>query len=175
MRFPPQEGAPAPWERLGESLAGSFSARPRGLVAPEFALFDRAGAQFGRLLVRGTGTLVAELDAGSLRARIERGAGPGRYRMLTGAAETLVAEPAGSSVALIVRCGDRSYEAGFGLLRNTATARPAGGGETARLAGGIASRRYEVLFDAGDGCSLPVALFLLYHAVALRRRVFLTG
>ena len=37
------------------------------------------------------------------------------------------------------------------------------------------SRTYEADFDAGDDGALPVALFLLYHTVALRRRVFLAG
>jgi hypothetical protein len=117
----------------------------------------------------------AQLDAGLLRARIERVAGSGRYRMLTGEAETLVTEPAGSSVALKIRCGGRPYEAGFDLLRNAAAAGPARGGETARLTGGVFTRRYEALFDVEDGCSLPITLFLLYHTVTLRRRAFLTG
>lgn len=117
----------------------------------------------------------ARLDAGSIRARIERAADPGSYRMLTGEAETLVAQPAGSSVAMKIRCAGRPYEAAFDLLRNTAAAVPVGGGETARLTGGLLRRGYEVLFDAGDGRSLPIALFLLYHTVTLRRRAFLTG
>jgi len=174
----PQDGVPLSWERLGEALAGSFSARPRGLVAPEFALLDRAGARFGRLATRGAGTrsgaLLAELDAAPVAARIERGGRPDGYRMLTGATETLVAEPAGSSAALRIRCADRPYEAGFDPLRNTATARQEGGGETARLTGGIATRRYEAHFDAEDACALPIALLLLYHAAALRRQAFLT-
>lgn len=162
-----------PWRAPREALGGSLSARPRGLVAPEFVLLDRDGGEFGRLLVRGPEG--AELDAGPLRARIERAAGSGRYRMLTGEAETLVAEPAGSSVAMEIRCGESPYEATFDLLRNTAAARPANGAQTARLTGGALTRRYEALFDVEDGCSLPIALFLLYHAVTLRRRAFLTG
>ncbi len=161
-----------PWRAPREALGGSLSARPRGLVAPEFVLLGRDGREFGRLLVRGPEG--AELDAGPLRARIECVAGSDRYRMLTGEAETLIAEPATSSVVMEIRCADRPYHARFDLLRNTAAARPAGGMETARLTGGTLTRRYEVLFDAEDDCSLLIALFLLYHAVRLRRRAFLT-
>ena len=163
------QAALAPWEGLRNTLAGSFSARPEGLISPNFVLLDRDGGEFGRLLVHGLEG--AQLDAGPLRARIERGT-RSRYRMLTGETETLVAEPAGSSVALEITCADRRYEARISLLRNTAVARAPGGAETARATGGFAGRSYDALFDAGDERSLPVAVFLLYHAVALRRRVF---
>ncbi|HSL00222.1 MAG TPA: hypothetical protein VK869_07775 [Rubrobacteraceae bacterium] len=173
MEPSPPEPALAPWQGPQETLGGSLSARPRGIAAPEFVLLDRDGGEFGRMVMHGPEG--ARLDAGSLRARIERVASPARYRMLTGEAETLVAYPAGSSVAMKIRCAGRPYEAAFYLLRNTAAAAPVGDGETARLTGGVLTRRYQVLFDTGDGRSLPIALFLLYYTVTLRRRAFLTG
>jgi len=167
-----QKAALAPWEGLRNTLAGSFSARPQGLVAPGFALLDRGGSEFGRLLVQGAEG--AELDPGPLRVRIERVANS-RYRMLTGDTETLIAEPEGSSLALKISCAGRPYEARFRPLHNSAAASTPGGAEAARVTGGFAGRGYDALFDADDDRSLPVAVFLLYHAVALRRRVFLAG
>ena len=115
------------------------------------------------------------MKTGSTRAKIERTA-PSRYRILADAAETLVANPAQSiSGAIEVRCGDRTYDARLDLLRNTAVARSSGGGEAARIAGGLTNRSYEAVFDLGDEGSLPVAVFLLYHTAALRRRAFLAG
>jgi hypothetical protein len=43
------------------------------------------------------------------------------------------------------------------------------------IKGGLTNRNYEVVFDAGDEGSLPVAFFLLYLTVALRRKAYLTG
>ncbi|MDP8949795.1 MAG: hypothetical protein M3N00_06070 [Actinomycetota bacterium] len=172
MRPTPED--PASWRELRERLAGYFAARARGLLASEFVLSGRSGEEFGRLRVHGPGG--AELETGSTRANIERTA-RSRYRMLIGGAQTLVAEPARStsSGALEVRCGNRTFEARFNLLRNTAVARSSGGEEAARIAGGLTNRSYEAVFDVGDEGSLPVAVFLLYHTVALRRRAFLAG
>ena len=171
MRPAPEDPTLAPWRELAERLAGYFAARSRGLLASEFALSSRSGEEFGRLRVHGLGG--AQLEAGGTRAEIERTAG---YRMLTGCVETLVAEPARGRGALEVRCGSRTYEAGLDLLRNTAVARSPAHGEAARITGGgLTNRSYEADFDAGDDGALPVALFLLYHTVALRRRVFLAG
>ena len=167
-----RKAALAPWEGLRKLLAGSFSARPEGLITPRFALLDRDGGEFGRLHVHGLEG--ADLDAGPLRVRIERVA-PSRHAMLTGDAETLVAEPARSSAALKISCAGRPYDARFYPLRNVAAARTPGGTEAARVRGGFARRGYEALFDADDERSLPVAVFLLYHAVSLRRRIFLAG
>ena len=172
MESASRQAALAPWEGLRNSLAGTFSARPEGLVASNFVLLDRDGREFGRLLVHGLDG--AQLDAGPLRARIERSA-RSRHRMLAGETETLVAQPAGSSVALEITCADRPYEARFSPLRNTAVARAPEGAEAARAFGGFLSRGYDAVFDADDERSLPVAVFLLYHAAALRRRVFLAG
>jgi hypothetical protein len=161
----------APWMELRERLAGYFAARARGILALEYVLSSRSGEEFGRLRVHGLEG--AELEFGDTRAEIERTA-PSRYRMLTGGAQTLVAEPAGGK-ALEVRCENRVYEARINLLRNTAVARSSGGREAARIVGGLTNRSYETDFDAADEGSLPVAVFLLYHAAALRRRAFLAG
>lgn len=173
MAFSPADPTLSPWGRLSEALGGSLSARPRGLVAPEFVLLDRDGREFGKMSVRGRGG--ARIEAGPLGARIERLAGPDRYHVLTARAETLLADRGGTSVIMKIRCGGRSYEASFDLLRNTASALSAGGVRTARLEGGILTRRYRALFDVEDACSLPIALFLLYRTVALRRRALLAG
>ena len=162
-----------PWRELRERLAGYFAARAQGLLASEFMLSSRRGEEFGRLQVHGLGG--AELETGSTRVKIERTA-PSSYRILTDAAETLVANPARSTAgALELRCGDRTYDARLNLLRNTAVARSSGGAEAARIAGGLTNRSYEAVYDPGDEGSLPVAFFLLYHTVALRRRAFLAG
>ena len=157
-----------PWRELRERLAGYFAARAQGLLASEFALSSRSGEEFGRLLVHGPEG--AELEAGSTRTKIEHAS---RYRMLTDGAQTLVAKS--TSGALEVRCGDHTYDARLDLLRNTAVARSSGGGEAARITGGLTNRSYEAVFDPADEGSLPVAVFLLYHTVALRRRIFLAG
>ena len=159
-----------PWRDLRERLAGYFAARAQGLFGSEFVLSSRSGERFGRLQVHGPGG--AELETGGARAKIERTA-PSSYRILTDAAETLVANS--TSGALELRCADRAYFARLNLLRNTAVARYSGGGEAARIAGGLTNRSYEAVFDPGDEGSLPVAVFLLYHTVALRRRAFLAG
>ncbi len=162
-----------PWRELGGRLAGYFAARARGLLASEFVLSCRSGGEFGRLQVHGPRG--ADLEAGSTRAKIERTA-RSRYRILTGAAETLVANAApGASGALELRCAGRTYDGRLDLLRNTAVARNSGGEEAARIAGGLTNRGYEAVFDQGEEGALPVALFLLYHTVALRRRAFLAG
>jgi hypothetical protein len=162
----------APWRELQESLAGYFAARARGLLGSDLVLSSRSGEEFGRLRVRGSRS--AELETGSMRTEIEHTA-RSRYRMLTGDTEILVAEPARSTSGVLkIRHGSRSYEARLDLLRNTAVARSSGE-QAARISGGLTNRRYEAIFDAGDDGSLPVAIFLLYHTVALRRRAFLAG
>ena len=164
-----QDPTLAPWMELRERLAGYFAARARGILALEYVLSSRSGERFGRLRVHGPEG--AELEVGSTRAEIERTA-RSRYRMLTGGAQTLVAEPA-RSTALEIRCENRVYEARINLLRNTAVARSSGGREAARIVGGLTNLSYETDFDAADEGALPVAFFLLYHTAALRRRAFL--
>jgi hypothetical protein len=155
-----------------KTLSGSFAARSRGILASEFTVLDQSGEECGRLRIHGpTG---AELDAGDLRAVIERTPHAG-YRMLTGDAETLVAEPLGSPDILEITGGGRRYEAHLSLLRNTAVASSSGGEEAARVSGGLTNRSYEAVFDPEDEISLPVAAFLLYYTVALRTRAYRTG
>jgi hypothetical protein len=172
MRPVPEEPTLMPWRRLQEHLAGYFAARARGLLAPEFALSSRDGEEFGRLRVYGPEG--AEFVSPNAKAAIERTA-RSRYRMLTGDAETLVAEPAMPSGALMVKCGNHLYETRFDLLRNAAASRSSGDEEAARIVGGLTNLSYEAFFDARDEGSLPVAVFLLYRIVALRRRAFLAG
>ena len=157
----------APWRRLGETLAGSFAARARGLLAADFAILDREGDEVGRLRIHGPEG--AELDAGDLEARIER-LTRSRYRMLSGGTQFLKAGSTGASLEM--SCLGRRYEARLSLLRNTA----ATGGEVAvRITGGLTNRRYEASFDVDDESSLPVAFFLLYRTVALRREAYRAG
>lgn len=162
----------APWRGFQERLAGYFAARASGLLASGFALSSRNGEEFGRLRIHGEEG--AEFEAGSTKATIERTA-RSRYRMLTDDAETLVVEPAGSWGTSRVGCGDRSYEVRLSLLRNAAVARSSGGEEAARITGGLTNLSYEAFFEPGDEGSLPVAVFLLYRTVSLRRRAFLAG
>ena len=165
----PEDSTLAPWRRLGETLAGTFTARARGLLAADFSLLDRGGEEVARLRINGPEG--AQLEAGDLEAQIERVA-RSRYTMLSGGAEILTAGSAGAS--LEISCLDRLYEARLSLLRNTAEA--ATGGEVAvRVTGGLTNRRYEATFDVEDEGSLPVALFLLYRTVALRREVYRAG
>jgi hypothetical protein len=172
MRSEPRDPSPSPWSRLLEVLAGSFSARARGFLASEFILLNQGGGEFGSLRIQDP--IGAELEAENLRAAIER-APHGRRRMLSGDEETLVAKPLGTADILEVRCWGRRYEANLSLLRNTAVARSLGGEEAARVTGGLTNRAYEAVFDAEDEGSLPVAIFLLYYTVALRRRAYRAG
>jgi len=168
----PMHEAPTPWRKLGETLEGSFAARARGLLAPEFAILGNEGEEIGRLETYGPEG--AELGAGDLEARIERSALSG-YTMLTDGVEILAAEPLGAWNAPEIECLDRLYRGRLSLLRNTAEAGPAGERATVRITGNLTNRKYEAVFDAGDEGSLPVALFLLYLTVALRRKAYLTG
>jgi hypothetical protein len=167
----PQNPTPAPWRSLQEPLAGYLAARARGLLASEFVLSSRDGEGLGRLRVHGPQG--ADLEAGEVRAAIERGAGS-RYRMLDGDGRVILEETAGAGDASDVRCGDRLYEVRLALLRNAAVARSSGDGEVARVAGGLTNRSYDAFFDVGEEGALPLAVFLLYRIIALRRRAFLT-
>jgi hypothetical protein len=162
----------APLRRLGENLAGSFAARGRGLLASEFAIQGREGEELGRLEIHGLDG--ARIEAGDLQARIERSA-PARYTMLSGDKEILTAGATGALDTPEISCLDRLYRGRVSLLRNTAEARVAGEGAKVRITGGLTNRNYEAVFDADDEGSLPVAFFLLYLAVALRREAYLTG
>jgi hypothetical protein len=168
----PQDPTLAPWMSLQEHLAGYLAARARGFLASEFVLSSRDGEELGRLRVHGPQG--ADLEAGEVRATIERGA-RSRYRMLDGDGRVILEEIAGSGDASEVRRGDRVYEVRLALLRNAAVARSSGDGEVARVAGGLTNRSYDAFFDAGEEGALPLAVLLLYRIIALRRRAFLTG
>jgi hypothetical protein len=162
----------APWRRLGETLAGSFAARSRGLFASEFAIQGREGEEIGRLRIHGAEG--AELEAGALEARIEHQV-PARYTMVSGDTTILAARPRDALNTPEIRCLDGLYRGRLSLLHNTAEAGLAGNEATVRIAGGLTNRNYEASFDAGDEGSLPVAFFLLYLTVSLRRKAYLTG
>ncbi len=168
----PEDQTLAPWTELREALQGSFTARARGFFASDFALLDPDGLEVGRLRVHGPEG--AQLEAGSLAVEIERTA-PHRYAMLAGATQILSGESADSPDAIRIRYAERAYEANLSLLRNTAEALSPAGGSAARVTGGLTNRRYEVTFDAEDERSLPVAVFLLYRLVALRRGAYRAG
>ncbi len=162
----------APWRRLGESLEGSFAAHARGLLTPDFAIQGREGKKIGCLEIHGPQG--AELEAGDLQARIERSK-PSGYAMLAGGAKILEAEPVGALNTPEITCLDHRYNGRLSLLRNTAWAGPAGERVTVRITGGLTNRNYEADFDVGDAGSLPVAFFLLYLTIALRRKAYLTA
>jgi len=151
---------------------GLFIARARGLLLTEFVLLDSHGQEFGRLRLRGSPA--AEFRAGNYAATFE--ASGRRYRIVAHGEEVLVAVPKGRSIdELEISCGDQTYEAQTSLFRNLAVASYPGGEGAARLSGGLTGRRYEALFAPGDGCALPVAVFLLWHVAANRRRALLMG
>ena len=154
---------------LQQSLGGSFTARARGLLTTQFTLLDTGGREFGRLRLRGLS--VAEFMSGDYAAILEKSGGS--YRMVADGEEVLVAGPKERTIdELEISCGGRTYEARISFLRNLAVARHAYDGErTARLSGGLAGRSYEATF-ADDGGALPVAVFLLWHVAANRRRAY---
>ena len=160
------------WEDLARTLGGSFTARARGLVSPGLDLLTPGNETFGQLLTDAAGG--TRLRAGDLEAEIQQPEST-RYAMTTGGTETLTAEPAGSQTHLTLRSGDHLYEARISLLRNRATAVSSTGNETASLSGGLTNRRYRATFDPQDPASLPIAVFLLHHTVALRSKAYRTG
>ena len=171
----PRQQDPAAWRSLGETLAGSFTARAQGslLRTSEFSIRDRQGGRVGGLEIHGPAG--AELEVGDLQARIERPA-PSRYAMFAGGNGILAAGPLGSISTPEISCFGRPYQGRLSLLRNKAEAAPSGE-EVAkvRLEGGLTNRNYEAVFDATDEGSLPVAIFLLYLVVTLRREAYLTA
>ena len=164
-----RDNAASSWEDLARTLGGSFAARARGLIAPELILLTRAGEPFGRLTAGEAGKTL--LQAGDLASWIEPRTDE-TYRMTTGDEETLTAEITGPATTLTLRSGERAYEAGISLLRNSAVAHSSDGKEAARVSGGLTNRRYRAAFDPQDPASLPAAIFLLHHAFTLRRRAF---
>ena len=96
--------------------------------------------------------------------------------MVVDGEEVLVAGPKERTIdELEISCGGQTYEAKISFLRNLAVARHAYDGErTARLSGGLAGWSYQATF-ADDRGALPVAVFLLWHVVANRRRAYRAG
>jgi hypothetical protein len=166
----PMQRDPEPWRKLGETLAGHFTARARGLLASEFVLLDREGAEIGRLEIHGIAG--AELKAGDVEARIERVV-RSSYRMRAHDNEFLTST--GDATSPEITYLNHPYKARLSLLRNTAEAGPAEHNATIRIKGGLTNRNYEASFELGDENSLPVALFLLYRLVALRREAYRAG
>lgn len=157
---------------LHQSLDGTFTARADGLLAFGFALLDRDGREFGCLRLAGVpGT---ELRLGDHAVELE--ASGRRLQMVADGEEVLVGIPKAHSLdELVLSSGDRAYDARFSFFRNRATASRPGDGEAARISGGITGRSYEAIFDAGDACALPVAVFILWHLTTNRRRAYLAG
>ena len=157
------------WDPLRQNLGGYFTARARGLLASEFVLLDPDGQEFGRL----RGVSGAEFRSGDYSASLE--ASGRRYRVAIEGQEVLVASPKRRSIdELEISCGGRTYEAQIRLFRNVAVASYPGGERVAHLSGGPMGRSYEILFAAEDGCALPIAIFLLWHVAANRRRAYRT-
>jgi hypothetical protein len=157
---------------LRQTLAGYFTAHARGLLARKFALLTSEGEEFGRLYLSWPSR--AEFAYGSSAAAFE--ASGRHYRMVANGEEVIFAVPKVRSInALAISCARRNYEARIGSFHNLALAHHVPGGErTVRLSGGLTGRSYEAIF-AADGCALPIALFLLWHVVENRRRVYRAG
>jgi hypothetical protein len=160
------------WNRLQEELGGSFTARALNLPSTEFALLSPNGKEFGLLQLRGPS--VAEFESGDYTAALKRS---GRsYRMVANGEELLAAVPKRRSIdELGISCGIQTYEAKASFLRNLATASYPGTEKVVRLSGGLTGRSYEALFATEDGCALRVAVFLLWHLTANRRRAYRMG
>jgi len=166
----PTRRDPESWRKLRQTLDGRFTARARGLLASEFVLLDREGAQIGKLEIHGPHG--ANLRAGDVEARIER-VGRSGYAMLSSGEEILTST--GDPTSPGITSQNHPYETSLSLLRNKAEASPAQKATTIRIKGGLTNRTYEATFDPADENSVPVALFLLYRLVSLRRRAYVTG
>jgi len=168
--------APRATSKWGHELQrelGGYYFTARGLLfAAQFVLPSPDGEEFGWL--RLDGTSAAELRSKEYVVTFE--ALGRRYRVVMGGEEVLVAGSKGYSVnELEILCGAQNYEARISLLRNRAVASYPEGGRAVRLSGGLAGRSYETVFAIEDQCTLPIALFLLWHVVANRRRAYRVG
>jgi hypothetical protein len=160
------------WNRLQEELGGSFTARALNLPSTEFALLGPDGKEFGSLRPRGHA--IAEFESGDYTAALKRS---GRsHRMVAYGDEMLAAVPKRRSIdELEISCGSQTYEVKASFFRNLATASYSGAEKVVRLSGGLTGRSYEALFATEDGCALRVAVFLLWHLTANRRRAYRMG
>src|SRR5919199_898759 len=164
--------APFGPDNLRQNLAGSFTARARGLFAPEFVLLGPGGEEFGRLCLGGIGD--AQVRAEGFMAAFETS--ERRYSMAADGREILTAHPKGHSTdELEIFCDGRTYEAQISPFRNLALALQPSGEKIARLSGGLTGRSYEARFAAEDRCALPMAVFLLWRIVATRRHAYRAG
>lgn len=157
---------------LRRNLGGSFTARARGLLATEFALLGPNSEEFGRL--RLTGVSGAEFRSESYAAAFE--ASGRRYRMVADGEEVLTGGPKARAIdELEISCGSQTYEVWVSFFRNLAVASYPGGERAVRLSGGLMGRSYETLFAVEDRCAFPIAIFLLWHIAANRRRAYRAG
>ena len=162
----------APWKTLRESLPDSFIVRARGLMGNDFVFLGSDGAEHGYLKI--LGDQKAKFTVGGVEILVNR-TPDSRYTMISGN-EALYASPFGaSSDELEVWCGDESYMASIGLLRNKAVARRGTGDEMVRLSGNLTGRSYKVEADLEDPCTLPVTILLIYHTALSRRRAYRTA
>jgi len=166
----PMRRDPEPLRHLGETLAGHLTARARGLLASEFVLLDREGAQIGKLDIHGSAG--AELTAGDVEARIEP-VGRHGYAMLSSGEEILTST--GDPTSPGITSHNHPYKTSLSLLRNKAEAGPAEHTMTVRINGGLTNRTYEASFEPSDKNSLPITLFLLYHLVSQRSKAYRAG
>src|SRR5215210_9019617 len=157
------------WNLLQEELGGSFTACALNLLLSKFTLLSSEGKEFGQLRLHGLS--VAEFESGDYAATLKR---LGRsYRMVAGGEEVLAAIPRGRSIdELEMSCGGQTYEAKSSFFRNLATASYPGGEKAVRLSGGLTSRSYEALFATENTGVLPITIFLLWHLVTNRGRVY---
>ena len=157
------------WQELQGVLTNSFDARATGILGREFTV-EKRGVELGRLKMEGLRG--AEFEAAGLKARIERMPG-NEYRMFSGGEHpVLSAGPKAFSADILeIACTNKVYTSRISFLRNTAIVRGPAGGETSRLTGSFAGRRYEVN-TVGDASAIPISVLLLYHTAALRRRVY---
>jgi hypothetical protein len=166
----PMQRDPEPWRKLRETLAGHLTARARGLLAPEFTLLDREGAEIGKLDIHGREG--ADFTAGDVVARIEP-VGRHGYVMLSSGEEILTST--GDPTSPGITSHNHPYITSLSILRNEAEAGPADHATTVRVNGGLTNRTYEASFEPSDENSLPITLFLLYHLISRRRKAYVTG
>lgn len=73
---------------------------------------------------------------------------------------------------LAISCKGETYEVRVSFFRNLAVASYRSGERAAHLSGSLTGRSYEAVFAINDGCTFPIAIFLLWHLVTNRRRAY---
>jgi hypothetical protein len=156
--------------RLWRNPGGSFTAR--GLLATEFSPLSPEGEETGRLRLPRASE--AESRSGGYVATFE--ASGKRYRMVVNGEEALVAGTKGRSLTSSRSpAADKPTRHEIGFFHTLALASYPSGERAVRLSGGLMGRSYKAFFAAEDSCALPVAIFLLWHLAANRRRAYRTG